>query len=195
MTQNTINCCDVNEAIEQLCKAKCGAHYIIIYPDSFTLRDLYSNYIHNQIEENDGIVQINPFYETTDSVRQVLSEKYNYGMIDVSKHEEEKSLIIADSVKEYFGNPRHMDFKRDLANYARQIGKNCFSILSDMGAYPYKSKSNDLVNYESSLPRKYDVPMKGFCLYHKKDFDKFSDEQKQKLIEHHGKAIEIVEAQ
>jgi len=55
------------------------------------------------------------------------------------------------------------------------------------------NKSNDLVDYELSLPTKYDVQMKGFCLYHqKKDFDKFSDEQKQKLIEHHGKALRIV---
>ena len=35
--------------------------------------------------------------------------------------------------------------------------------------------------------------MKGFCLYHQKDFDNFSDEQKQKLIEHNGKAIKITE--
>jgi hypothetical protein len=35
--------------------------------------------------------------------------------------------------------------------------------------------------------------MKGFCLYHQKDFDKFSDDQQQKLIEHHGKAIKIME--
>src|SRR5919199_3030292 len=102
--QNPIDCCDVNETIEQLDKAECGAHYIIIYPDSFTLRDLYPNYIHNQIEENNGIVQINPFYETTDSVRQVLSEKYNHGMIDISKREKEDSLIIIDSIEKYFGN-------------------------------------------------------------------------------------------
>jgi hypothetical protein len=74
-----------------------------------------------------------------------------------------------------------MYFKR-LANYVIQIGKNCLSVLADMGAYPYKCKSKDLVDYESSLPSKYDVPMKGFCLYHKKDFDKFSDEQQQKLL-------------
>ena len=51
----------------------------------------------------------------------------------------------------------------------------------------------DLVDYELSLPTKYDdtVSMKGFCLYHQNDFDRFSDEQKQKLIEHHGKAIKI----
>jgi hypothetical protein len=53
-------------------------------------------------------------------------------------------------------------------------------------------KHKDIVDYESSLPTKYnDVRMKGFCLYHQKDFDKFSDEQKQKLIEHHGKVIKV----
>jgi hypothetical protein len=125
----------------------------------------------------------------------MLSEKYNDGMDRVSKHEKEKSLIIIDSVEEYFGNPHHMHFKRSLAAYARQIGKNCFSILADMSAFPYKGKCKDLVDYESSLPPKFDVPMKGFCLYHKKDFDRFSDEQKQKLLEHHGKAVQIIEAQ
>jgi hypothetical protein len=33
--------------------------------------------------------------------------------------------------------------------------------------------------------------MKGFCLYHEKDFGRFSEEQRQKLIEHHGMAIKI----
>ena len=33
--------------------------------------------------------------------------------------------------------------------------------------------------------------MKGFCLYHQKDFKKFSDKQKQQLIKHHGKALKI----
>jgi hypothetical protein len=74
----------------------------------------------NKIEENNGIVQINPFYETADSIKQMLSEKYNDGMDRVSKHEKEKSLIIIDSVEEYFGNPHHMHFKRSLAAYARQ---------------------------------------------------------------------------
>jgi len=52
-----------------------------------------------------------------------------------------------------------------------------------MGAYPYKCKckSKDLVDYESSLPSKYDVPMKGLLISQKR-FDKFSDEQQQKLL-------------
>jgi hypothetical protein len=42
----------------------------------------------------------------------------------------------------------------------------------------------DLVDYELSLPTNYNddsIAMKGFCLYHQKDFDNFSDAQKQNL--------------
>jgi hypothetical protein len=80
---------------------------------------------------------------------------------------------------------------KGIASYSK-MGKKGFSALADMGAYNHRSKKDELIDYELSLPRKYeDVPMKGFCLYHQKDFEKFSDEQKQKLIEHHGKAIKI----
>jgi len=117
-------------------------------------------------------------------------------MNDISKREKEESLIIIDSLEEYFGKQPDMPFKKDLAKHAKKIGKNGLSILGDIGAYPHQSKHKDIVDYESSLPTKYDdVPMKGFCLYHEKDFDQFSEEQKQKLIEHHGKAIRITGTQ
>src|SRR5919202_2950450 len=93
----------MDEALEQINQAEQGAHYIIIYPDLDTLRELYSNHIHKQIEQNNGTVLINPFYETTDSVKQVLSRKYNNDINEVSKHEQEKSIIIADALERYFG--------------------------------------------------------------------------------------------
>jgi hypothetical protein len=89
-----------------------------------------------------------------------------------------------------------MHLKESLANYTN-IGKNGLSVLADLGAYSHKSKYDDLVDYELSLPKRYNdngIALKGFCLYHQKDFDNFSDAQKQKLIEHHGKAIKIVES-
>jgi hypothetical protein len=88
-----------NRALSQINQAEYGAHYILIYPDLFTLRELYSNYIQKQIEENNEMILINPFYETTDSVRQILSKKG----VNVSKYEREKVLVIIDSLKEYFG--------------------------------------------------------------------------------------------
>src|ERR671933_2829473 len=93
--------CHVNDALDHINQAEQGAHYIIIYPDLDTLRELYSNHIHKQIEQNNGTVLINPFYETTDSVKQVLSRKYNNDINEVSKHEQEKSIIIADALERY----------------------------------------------------------------------------------------------
>jgi hypothetical protein len=187
----TINC-DINDALYHMNEAKYGAHYLIIYPNLDTIRQLYASYTNKQIQENNEIVLVNPFYETTESTRQVLSQRNPD--LDVLKHEKEKSLIIVDSLEEYFGKPLDgMPFKRSLANHAKKIGKNGLSILGDIGAYLYKSKSEDLVDYESSLPAKFDLPMKGFCLYHQKDFDSFSREQKQKLNEHHGMVLNIIE--
>jgi len=177
----------VNEAVNQIIQAEYCSHYLIVYPDLTTLREMYSKYIQKQINENNETILINPFYETTDSVRQILSKNG----IDVSKYEKEKGLVIIDSLQEYFGSQPDMLFKRNLVNYAKQTGKNGISIIGDIGAYTHKSKHNDLVDYELSLPTEFDVDMKGFCLYHQKDFNKFSDKQKQELIKHHSKALKI----
>jgi len=193
MIQSLINC-HISDALNHINQSEYGTHYMIVYPNLTLLRELYSNYTQKQIQENNEIVLINPFYETADSVRQVLSQT-NHGM-DISKYEKEKTLMIIDSLYEYFElQPDDVSFKNSLVDYAEQIGRNGLSILADMGAYHHRSKYNELIDHELSLPTKFDISMKGFCLYHQKDFDRFSDEQKQKLIEHHGKAIKVLETQ
>jgi hypothetical protein len=177
----------VNDALNQIIQADYGAHYIMIYPDLSTQRELYSGYIQKQIEENNEIMLINPFYETTESVRQILSKNG----VNVSKYEKEKEVVIIDSLQEYFGAQPDMLFKRNLVNFAKQNGKRGLSIIGDIGAYTHKSQYKNLVDYELSLPIKFDVDMKGFCMYHQGDFNKFSDKQKQELIKHHGKALTI----
>jgi DcmR-like sensory protein len=192
VVQNLTNC-QVDDAMHHISEAEYGAHYIIIYPSLHRLRELYSNYVLKKIEENNEIIIVNPFYETTDSVRRTLSEKYNHHVDAISNYEKEESLMIIDSLKEYLGDQPLLYVKKGLANYSK-MGKKGLSILADLGAYPHKSRYKELVDYESSLPTKYQVPMKGFCLYHQKDFDRFSDEQQQKLIDSHGKALKIIEA-
>jgi hypothetical protein len=82
---------------------------MIVYPDLNTLREIYSRYIKFQLEENNEIVLIIPYYETTDSVRRILSENKEINdndndlpYIHVQKYENEGSLIIIDSAKAYF---------------------------------------------------------------------------------------------
>ena len=67
-----------------------GVHYLVVYPDMITLRRIYSYYTKMQLEDNNEIVLIVPYYETTEMVRSVLSgeNKNNQGnIIDVRKYE------------------------------------------------------------------------------------------------------------
>ncbi|HEX7207516.1 MAG TPA: hypothetical protein VF233_04995 [Nitrososphaeraceae archaeon] len=49
-----------------------GVHYLVVYPDMNTLRRIYSYYTKMQLEDNNEIVLIVPYYETTEMVRSVL---------------------------------------------------------------------------------------------------------------------------
>src|ERR687889_811841 len=97
-----------NDVLKQLRQAEYGAHYIIVYYDMMTLRQLYTGYIKTQLEDNNELVLILPYYETTETVRSVLSGENNSGnggsMIDVRKYEKEGSLIIIDAAEAYFSS-------------------------------------------------------------------------------------------
>ena len=176
-----------------------GIHYLVVYPDIITLRRIYSYYTKTQLEDYNEIVLIIPFYETTDMVRSVLSgeNKNNQSnIIDVRKYEKQGSLVIIDSVKAYFHSDIDlMSFLARLAKQAQTCGRNGISVIADLASFYYNDQSDKLIEYEMSLPTKYDDKMrlKGFCFYHQEDFDRrLSKEEKQKLLEHHGKALIVV---
>ena len=189
------------DVLKQLRQAEFGAHYIIVYPDMMTLRQIYSRYIKAQIEDDNGIILMLPYYETTEMVRSILSGENNKNsngdnIIDVRKYEKEGSLIIIDSVKAYFGSDIDlMSFVEKLAKEAQSSGKSGVSVIADLASFYYYNQVDKLIDHEMSLPTKYDdqMKLKGFCLYHQEDFDKrLSKEQKQKLLEHHSKNIMLV---
>ena len=195
---------DVSSTINQLRQADYGDHYMIVYPDLDTLREIYLRYIKFQLEENNEIVIIIPYYETTDSVRRILSKNKEANdskndndlpYIDVQKYENEGSLIIIDSAKAYFKSEIGLElFIQKLVKQAESLGKNGVSVLTDSGSFSLFGGREKLVDYELSLPSKYPhgTKLKRFCINNKKDFEELIQEQKEKLIEHHGKNILIV---
>jgi hypothetical protein len=189
-----------DDLLKQLRQAEFGAHYIIVYHNMMTLRQIYSGYINAQLEDNNEIVLILPYYETTEMVRSVLSGENDNSkggsIIDVRKYEKEGSLIIIDSVKAYFGSDTDlMSFVKKLSKQAQNSGKTGISVIADLASFYFHNGIDKLIEYEMSLPTKYDdeMKLKGFCLYHQEDFDKrLSKEQRQKLLEHHGKNLMVV---
>ena len=218
MSQNLINCC-TNDILEQLYQAEYGAHYLLVYPDLKTLREIYPKYVNPQLQDNNELIVILTYYDPPDNIRKILSGQFdamikdspndNNNAIDViRKYENEGSLIIMDSLKGYFGlegNKLRPDkdgiiaFLEQLTKRAESTGKNSVSVFADIGSFYHHVTSNDtnspadkLVQYELSLPSKYNVKIKGFCIYNKADFEKrITEEQKQKLLNHHGKALMI----
>ena len=188
-----------NDVLKQLRQADYGAHYIIVYYDMMTLRQIYTSYIKTQLEYNNELVLILPYYETPETVRSVLSENHssNEGsIIDVRKYEKEGSLMIIDSVEAYFSSDSGlMSFIEKLAKKAQTSGRNGISVIADLDSFYYFNRIDKLIEYEMSLPTKYDdkMKLKAFCFYHQEDFDRrLSKEEKQKLVEHHDKALRVV---
>jgi hypothetical protein len=188
-----------NDILKQLRQAEYGAHYIIVYYDMMTLRQIYAGYIKTQLEYNNELVLILPYYETTETVRSVLSENHSSNggnIIDVRKYEKEGSLVIIDSVEAYFSSDNDlMPFVEKLAKQAQSSGRNGISVIADLDSFHYFNRIDKLIEYEMSLPTKYDdkMKLKGFCFYHQEDFDRrLSKEDKQKLVEHHEKALRVV---
>jgi hypothetical protein len=189
----------IDAIVEEIRLAEYGVHYLVIYPDMITLRRIYSYYAKMQLEDNNEIVLILPYYETTEMVRNVLSgdDKNNQGStIDVRKYEKERLLVIIDSVKAYFRSDTDlMSFIGSLSKQAQNSGKSGVSVIADLASFYFHNGIDKLIEYEMSLPTKYDdnMKLKGYCLYHQEDFDRrLTKQQKQKLLEHHGKNLMIV---
>jgi hypothetical protein len=179
------------EVSQELKKTSFGAHFLVIYPDLSTLREMYSYYVKYALsDEGNEIVLVLPFLETVDKVRRILSE--NSANIDVRKYEKEQSLLIMDSLKSYFGLQNGLiPFVRQTIEYAITSGKSGLSVLADMGSFFYYDKKDDLLQYEITLPLNYkNMNLKMFCIYHKLDFDRrLTDKERQILIEEHGKTL------
>ena len=179
------------EVSQELKKSSFGAHFLVIYPDLSTLREMYSHYVKSALSnEGNEIVLVLPFLETVDNVRRILSE--NSTNIDVRKYEKEQSLLIINSLKSYFGLQNGIiPFVIQTIAYANTSGKSGLSVLADMGSFFYYDEKDDLMQYEVALPLKYkNMNLKGFCVYHKLDFDRrLTDKERQVLIEEHGKTL------
>jgi MEDS: MEthanogen/methylotroph, DcmR Sensory domain len=179
------------EISEELRNSSLGTHALVLYPDLLTLRELYSFYARSALGDSEIFLFL-PYLETVANVKRVLSE--DSANIDVRKYEKEQSLLIMDSLKGYFGLQEGLiPFLLQTADFAKKSGKS-LSVLSDMGSFFYYNKKDDLLQYEMSLPSRYErMNLKGFCAYNLRDFNvRFSDKERQDLIQHHGRTLMLL---
>lgn len=213
ISSDTVYTINFEDAVNKLSETDYGIHCLIVYPDLTTLREFYKYYIKRQLDEKNEYILFAPFYETPDTVRQIFSSGYQ--VIDIDKYEKHiKSLAIVDSVKKYFVDNNDAestdDFGidedvnkntklRDMTKFVNTLvknihdqGKSGVSSLCDTACFYYKADAQLLIKYERSLPIKFDIDFKGMCLYHQKDFARFSEKQQKQLIQYHGLVLKII---
>lgn len=181
-----------SEIVEQLATITYGDHIVLIYPNQYSFREIYSSYCKTALENNE-IVLLLTYYETIDGVRQTLKE---IG-IDTEKYEKERSLmIVQDITKTYFGSANDfLFFIKIFDKHQEKRGKNGISVFADMGVFfhhPQNDKKNLVIEFERSLGSKFDTKLKRFCNYHKKDFDRFEEHEKGNLLKAHRIKITVL---
>jgi hypothetical protein len=181
-----------SEIVEQLSTMTSGDHIILIYPNMYTFKEIYSRYCKTALENNE-IVLLLTYYETIDNVRLTLKEVG----VDTEKYEKEKALmIVQDITRTYFGSADDfLFFIKILDKQQEKRGKNGISVFADMGVFFHhqqNDKKNIVVSFERSLGSKFDIKLKRFCSYHKKDFDRFEECQMNDLLEAHYLRINML---
>jgi hypothetical protein len=114
-----------------------GEHDILIYPDRYALREVYSRACKMALENNEAVIML-LHYETRDNVltslRELGVDVYNY-------EKKERSLLIVGSAKDYFGTAK--DFLFYLSTNASRRNKRGILVLLDVGFhyYPHRISS------------------------------------------------------
>jgi DcmR-like sensory protein len=178
-----------NYILQQMTDAvEYGEHNLLIYPNLRALTGVYSQYFKIRLETNREIILFLSTYQSVNCVRRNLREVD----LDVAKYEEDGSLVIIDSVRGYFGSEADvLCLVKILSKRAQNQSRNGCIVIADMGSFCLIRKVNELMKYETNMPLKFDVynhgliRCKAFCAYHQKDFDTFTEDEKQLLFEHH----------
>jgi hypothetical protein len=187
-----------------------GENGIIIYPSLQTLRQIYTNYVKDQLAKEDDnnnssrsgngqskprIILIATFYETVDSVKHTLSAVG----VDAQSHINDGSLVIVDAFSSYYPDIDGMKkLVASLSDRAKKEGRVGVTALVDMGfffLFGGDGRATELINYEASLaPKTEGGNVIGFSCYHGGNYNTLKDDQKEELAQKGKKVLEITES-
>jgi KaiC/GvpD/RAD55 family RecA-like ATPase len=157
-------------------------HYVVVYGDHGSFRDVYAQHAKRQIEKNEVVILL-PYYETAEKVRTALGR----AGIDVRAHEGTGSLIIMDSYATFLGfrQENELFFSR-MVSHAIVSGKAGICIVADMGAFFLIDRTAEIAAGR--------IRVRGFCAYHRRDFDKLSEGQRKAIFGRGYKALFVQQA-
>ena len=126
-----------------------------------------------------------------DSSLDEIVEAFTTNGIDTGKLISNNSLMLADNKEWYI--PREkvekhtiIDQWNGLVNRSIINGKKGLRAFCMMGTFFEHDFVDELVDYESELPLRFDIPFLALCTYRQSDLDKLSDSQRARMVKCHN---------
>jgi hypothetical protein len=178
-----------NATVNELLGIKYCEHNILIYDDINIFDKVYSKYCKHQLSISNNVVLLLIFNEDEERVLQNLSDEG----IDVEKRRSDGSLLIEDSVLEFFGSGTDMiEYLSILQKYAKDIGKNGLTIILDIAGLYLLGSEADLLRFESSIgpsSQKYLTNASLLCCYHIALSGKLGKDSRSTIMTQHQKTF------
>ena len=101
---------------------------------------------------------------------------------------------MQDSVETHSGYTNDfLSLLKTLDKQQEKRGKNGLSVIADMGVFFHFQNNKDvLIDFESSLPLKFDMNVKRICIYHSGDSERFEAHEKDNLTRSHHQRIKVL---
>lgn len=126
-----------------------------------------------------------------DSSLDEIVEAFTTNGIDTGKLISNNSLMLADNKEWYIPGEkvekhRIIDQWNGLVNRSIINGKKGLRAFCMMDIFFEHDFVDELVEYESELPLRFDIPFLALCTYRQSDLDKLSDSQRARMVKCHN---------
>jgi hypothetical protein len=179
--------------VEELLGIKTCEHNILIYEDMGFFQKVYSKYCKHQLSTSNHVVLLLIFNEDEETVSQNLSDEG----VDVERRRSDGSLLIEDSILEFFGSGTDMlEYISILQKYAIDMGKDGLTIILDIAGLFILGSEGDLLRFESSIgqsSQKYLANASLLCCYHIALSGKIGKDSRSKIMTQHQKAFYVLD--
>jgi hypothetical protein len=201
---------DITTILENINQSSYDEHNLLVYFSHEEFEEFFVESCKDALINKNEIFLLVAYYQDLAYVR----KKLRLAGIDITKYENNGTLVIMDSEIAYqihmvksddntinFGNGvNEIENKinnnnnkynitmitNQLIRHAEKLGKNGIAIVVDIGPFILSNRIQELISGEQSLSANLtNVNIRMICCYHKKDFRKLSEEQRQKILEFH----------
>jgi hypothetical protein len=162
-------------------------HNMLIYPDLTTYRKVYSESAKLALDNNEVVLLVTT-YDSFDRIKDSLTQ----AGISVNNEIKNGNLVILDAVRAYqIDIHGALKFATTLAKRAAESdAKSGVFALTEMGSFFIAEQIASLLEYERSLPKKWELNnFKSACTYHKDDFATLPKQQQETILSAHNRVL------